>query len=869
MVNYRHGEQKVKSQERRRQYEARIKDREDKLKEKREQRKQKALEAARKEIGNILDNLEAIEGQVYGEVFEDLSEATQGGLVRSPELRQFVAMQTCLRPQDVTRAIWRFTSGDGLSLDGFLRLLREDAMPDEDAISSFGEFSNGSDYLPKVAAKSSMYNILANRMSVNMTTERADFLLEQLLEGFDDVLDLEQWIGLSRRLVRAVGLLCHLGFDSDAPVSLSKLGFRLPKDGHAQDPKTSNSSVVKDGHDTIPSAKATKVCRSQRAAEAPALPKPTASNWGQDAWRVESVVDDLESHEIEVYGAAFASFLGPEQCPEVVPLDNVECRDFLVGQGLAAEELDTALLSCASLEGLALDDFLGLLRDHVLSEEDVIGYFVKVSRGVEDVPVQVARCAMRLFIYQTFPVDLGKERWDDLFHLVAQDADVTVVMEQWIAYSKKLARVVRLLHCLGIARALSAPAAPSDHYARGGSSWITGATSRCEDLKDASTGSSSKVCASDDIVGVGTSGSAVTAGGFLGGTADASPCGKCNVAGELSGVVSGIAGSVETRIGALGSGGTAGWPNVATGSYASGDGHGHGCEGRNGNCFAESGGHQLAAVFLNLEQHEQESYGEVFRSFRGGGPGGDGVVAVDDPALLSFVEKMSCLSEGEAQSAICRLGSTLEGISLDDFLHLLRQHATSEAAAIECFLSIGDADELPLLACKRGLQRFAQQNFSPALALNEWESLISAVVKGAGISVTLETWVGYCKRLARGLRLLRHLGVDPCSARTLPAACIEAPRDLATDPRCSISSQGIHIPSSAAVRASEKRGATGAQVAARGSRRTKRRARQELEDALACGDAARLEEAIVSAFEAGITEEELLLAFEALEEMQA
>lgn len=159
----------------------------------------------------------------------------------------------------------------------------------------------------------------------------------------------------------------------------------------------------------------------------------------------DQVLSDLDGSEMQVYGEAFQSF-GPSGAG-YVGLDNDSCRRFLTTRSsLPEDELDMELLKSANPdEGLDLEVFLRLLRDHAVPEGEIYSQFAVHSRDGQSLPSEESRSGLFLFAQQYLAANINQDRWDCILNMVMMDAGASVSMEQWTQYCRLVARYVRLV----------------------------------------------------------------------------------------------------------------------------------------------------------------------------------------------------------------------------------------------------------------------------------------------------------------------------------------------------------------------------------------------------------------------------------------
>jgi len=181
-------------------------------------------------------------------------------------------------------------------------------------------------------------------------------------------------------------------------------------------------------------------------------PSPPVNNTGPPAagadppsLTLEVMLADLDGAEYTAYGAAFDSFSGNGAALQ--PSDE-KLRDFIVtNSAITLQDLDMDLLKIASTnESLTIDKagFLQLLRDNSINEGDALQQFMGMASDGESLPSEDCRTGLLNLIQQKLNTNFSDNRSEQIFDIVMVDAGLTVSMEQWVSYCKKVGRIVRL-----------------------------------------------------------------------------------------------------------------------------------------------------------------------------------------------------------------------------------------------------------------------------------------------------------------------------------------------------------------------------------------------------------------------------------------
>jgi hypothetical protein len=157
------------------------------------------------------------------------------------------------------------------------------------------------------------------------------------------------------------------------------------------------------------------------------------------------------SAEMITYGEVFNSF-GPNEGK--VPTEDEPMRSFLqintaVGDGLDPEFVRMGCVDAqGATPGVDLDAFLGILREHAVSEVMAIQAFMDGGLGGESgmANAEEVRTHLRSFGESMLGARLDEESWDRVLNTVMMDlTDMTVSMEQWISMARSCARILRLM----------------------------------------------------------------------------------------------------------------------------------------------------------------------------------------------------------------------------------------------------------------------------------------------------------------------------------------------------------------------------------------------------------------------------------------
>merc|ERR1719210_2408936 len=94
-------------------------------------------------------------------------------------------------------------------------------------------------------------------------------------------------------------------------------------------------------------------------------------------------------------------------------------------------------------------------------------------------------------------------------------------------------------------------------------------------------------------------------------------------------------------------------------------------------------------------------------------------------------------------------------ISLDSFLQLIRDNASSDSSALETFMRLSENQEsISATDCRSGLTMFRDDLGVPGgMTDDHWERVLDHVMINAGATIKMETWMSYAQIVARTTRL--------------------------------------------------------------------------------------------------------------------
>lgn len=184
------------------------------------------------------------------------------------------------------------------------------------------------------------------------------------------------------------------------------------------------------------------------AAAAGAAPAASGGGFG-GGMDLEVVLIDLEGAETQAYISALTEISGG--MGSVGP-DNAQLRDFLLtNTALSADDLDTELLKVATASesfSVEMDGFISLIRENCISENDALQQFISLSSDGMEITAEDCRSGLLNLLQHRLNMSWPEATAERVFDVVMVDAALTISMEQWITYCKKIGRIARLARYL-------------------------------------------------------------------------------------------------------------------------------------------------------------------------------------------------------------------------------------------------------------------------------------------------------------------------------------------------------------------------------------------------------------------------------------
>jgi len=161
-------------------------------------------------------------------------------------------------------------------------------------------------------------------------------------------------------------------------------------------------------------------------------------------------------------------------------------------------------------------------------------------------------------------------------------------------------------------------------------------------------------------------------------------------------------------------------------------------------------------ILSNLEGSEEVTYSEAFASF----PGGlNGFVGLDCAVMRDFLCTNSCISMDDIDMELLKVAEQDMSLSRDGFLSLLRDFSVNDGDVISHFMGLSaNGESLAAEETRSGLLLFAQQKLNVSnFSDSRWECIFNTVMWDAGVTVSMEQFMNYCKLTSRMVRLLRFV----------------------------------------------------------------------------------------------------------------
>lgn len=158
-------------------------------------------------------------------------------------------------------------------------------------------------------------------------------------------------------------------------------------------------------------------------------------------------------------------------------------------------------------------------------------------------------------------------------------------------------------------------------------------------------------------------------------------------------------------------------------------------------------------ILSDLEAAEQVAYGEAFSTCASG----KDTATMDVLPLREFILNNSFITTDELDPHLLQVASEEGALTVDGFLHVLRENAVSDTGTIEQFLGMAtNGETVAAEECRSGLLLFCQRQMNANFSEEKWDRIFNTVMWDADVTVSMEKWIFYCKVVARIVRLAQY-----------------------------------------------------------------------------------------------------------------
>jgi len=156
-------------------------------------------------------------------------------------------------------------------------------------------------------------------------------------------------------------------------------------------------------------------------------------------------------------------------------------------------------------------------------------------------------------------------------------------------------------------------------------------------------------------------------------------------------------------------------------------------------------------VLSDLERAEEQVYAEAFQRLSKGRR-----VENDDPEIRQFIIAHSSLTINNLDEKLFTIAPD-PPLTGKAFIGVLRDGAASEEDSLAEFLRLSaDGETMPSEECRSGLLLFGQQHLSISFSEDRWDCVLNTIMIDADVIVNMESWIRYCKMLARIAGLVKY-----------------------------------------------------------------------------------------------------------------
>jgi len=157
----------------------------------------------------------------------------------------------------------------------------------------------------------------------------------------------------------------------------------------------------------------------------------------------------------------------------------------------------------------------------------------------------------------------------------------------------------------------------------------------------------------------------------------------------------------------------------------------------------------LKTILEDVDTAELIKYMEIFETF----VPAEGKVSPEDEPMRNFLQR--CTSVGEELDPVIFASGAIEagGLNLDTFLQIIRQNSMSDSRLIEEFYKVAEQDVVPPEECRSALRSLCEQELSAQFSEDQWDGILTTVMREVGAEVPMEMWMALAKHCARITRL--------------------------------------------------------------------------------------------------------------------
>jgi hypothetical protein len=155
-------------------------------------------------------------------------------------------------------------------------------------------------------------------------------------------------------------------------------------------------------------------------------------------------------------------------------------------------------------------------------------------------------------------------------------------------------------------------------------------------------------------------------------------------------------------------------------------------------------------ILSDLESAEEVAYGEAFSICAGGKQ----IAPMDCVPMREFILTHTCIAPDDLDPHLLQVATDENTLTVDGFLHVIRENAVSETSTIEQFLGMSQNGEtIAAQECRSGLLVYSQRDLGANFSEEKWDRIFNTVMWDADITVQMDKWMFYCKVVSRIIRL--------------------------------------------------------------------------------------------------------------------